>query len=150
MVDPRGQGVVAAAAAGHILVIEDAAELRTLFRDVLEEEGYRVTLRAEAPDVEEVARLRPDLIVLDLLLGDDEEAAWELARRLEGDPRLAAVPIVVCSAATHLLRRLEAPLRDLGAEIVPKPFGLDDFLGAVERGLRRGAGEGGAVAGLGS
>lgn len=126
--------------AAHVLVIDDAEELRTLFRDILEDTGCRVSLTADAPTVDEIARLAPDLIVLDLLLGDDEEAAWRLVQALRRDPRLAATPLLICSAATHLLRRLEGPLGDLGAEVVPKPFDLDDFLRTVERGLRGQAG----------
>ena len=127
-----------AADAAHVLVIDDAGELRALFRDVLEDAGHRVSVVTRAPAVEEIARVAPDLILLDLVLGDDEEAAWRLAQELRRHERLVAVPLVVCSAATQVLQRLEAPLRALGAEIVPKPFELDDLLRAVEGGLRRG------------
>lgn len=126
-----------AADAAHVLVIDDAGELRALFRDVLEDAGHRVSILTHAPTVEEIAELGPDLILLDLLLGGDEEEAWRLAQDLRRHERLAAVPLVVCSAASQILQRLEEPLRALGAEIVPKPFELDDLLRAVERGLER-------------
>ena len=122
----------------HVLVIDDAGELRALFRDVLEDAGYRVSIVTHAPTVEEIAGFAPDLILLDLLLGGDEEEAWRLARQLRHHERLMAVPLVVSSAASQVLQRLEAPLRALGAEIVPKPFELDDLLRAVARGLGRG------------
>jgi CheY-like chemotaxis protein len=125
-----------ATAAAHVLVVDDAPELRALFRDALEAEGYRVSLAAEALDVEAIARLRPDAILLDLLLGEDEEAAWRLAQRVRHDPRLSAVPILVCSAASRLLQRLEPELRALGAVFVPKPFELDDLYAAVEQAVR--------------
>ncbi len=122
----------------HVLVVDDAPELRALFHDALRDEGYRVTLAAEVPDLAEVRALRPGAVVLDLLLGADEDAAWLLVRDLRADPALRAVPVVVCSAAIRLLRRLEPELRGLGAEIVPKPFDLDDFLGTVDRCVRQG------------
>ena len=128
----------AVTAATHVLVIDDAEELRALFRDIFEGEGCRVSLAATAPGIEEVARLAPDLVVLDLLLGSDEDAAWLLLRAMRGDARLARVPVVVCSAATELLGRLRGELAALGAEVVPKPFDLDDFLGAVGRCLAAG------------
>ena len=126
------------ATAAHVLVVEDAPELRALFRDILEGEGHRVSLAAAAPELAAITELRPDLLILDLLLGDDEDAAWALLRRLREDPRLADLPVLVCSAATRLLQRLEPALRNLGAEVVCKPFELEDFLGVVERCLRRG------------
>ena len=122
-----------ATTAPHVLVIDDAPELRQLFRDALEGEGYRVSLAAAPPTLDQIARLGPDLVLLDLLLGEDEGVAWRLVQGLRGDPRLAAVPVLVCSAATHLLRRLELELRGLGVEVVTKPFDLDDFLAIVDR-----------------
>ena len=120
---------------GHVLVVDDAEELRTLFEAVLVDEGYRVTLRAEAPSVAEVADLGPDAVVLDLLLGSDEGAAWGLVEGMRGDPRLRAVPVVVCSAATDLLDRLDDRFLAMGVAAVPKPFELEEFLGSVARAL---------------
>ena len=125
-------------AGGHVLVVDDAPELRTVFRDALEDVGYRVSLAAEALDVETIVRLQPDAILLDLLLGEDEEAAWRLAQQLHADRRLRAVPIIVCSAATHLLQRLEPELRALGAAFLPKPFDLAELYAVVDQAVRRG------------
>ena len=125
-------------AGGHVLVVDDAPELRTIFRDALEDVGYRVSLAAEAPDVETIARLQPDAVLLDLLLGEDEEAARRLAQQIHADARLCAVPIIVCSAATHLLQRLEPELRALGAAFLPKPFDLEELYAVVDQAVRRG------------
>jgi CheY-like chemotaxis protein len=119
--------------AGHVLVVDDASELRAVFRDILEDAGYRVSLVAAAPCAAAVARLRPDAILLDLLLGTDETAAWELVQALRRSPETCTVPVVVCSAATLLLQELEPGLRALGATFVPKPFALDDLLDAIDR-----------------
>ena len=42
-------------------MIGDGEGLRDLFRDILEGEGYRVTLAASALETTEIARLDPDL-----------------------------------------------------------------------------------------
>ena len=129
------------ATAARVLVVDDAPELRALFRDALGDEGYRVTLAAAPPNLAEVRALRPDAIVLDLLLGADEGAAWAFIRDLRDDPVLGDVPIVVCSAATRLLERLAPALRDCGAAVVPKPFELDVLLDEIARAVgRRGPG----------
>lgn len=115
----------------HVLVVDDAPELRALFRDLLESEGYRVTVQAAAPPIDAVAALAPDALLLDLLLGEDEGAAWELVEAMRVDPRLCAVPVVVCSAATDLLRRLRPRFADLGVAALAKPFELDDFSAVI-------------------
>jgi CheY-like chemotaxis protein len=126
-----------AATAAHVLVVDDAAELRDLYQAILESEGYRVTLLAQAPSVGEVGALAPDAVLLDLLLSGDEGAAWGLLAGMRADPRLRALPVVVCSAASELLRRLAPGLAELGAAVLPKPFELDAFSAAVARAVGR-------------
>ncbi|MBA3413907.1 MAG: response regulator transcription factor [Chloroflexia bacterium] len=118
---------------GHVLVVDDAAELRVLFAAILEDAGYRVTLCDSAPAVEEVAAIGPDLVVLDLLLGGDEGAAWGLVEAMRADARLQAVPVVICSAATDLLRRLDERFAAMGIAALGKPFELEEFLATVAR-----------------
>lgn len=117
----------------HLLVIDDAAELRTLFAAILEDAGYRVSLRGTTPALAEVAQLRPDAIVLDLLLGDDEDRGWEFIVAMRDHPKLRPVPIVVCSAATALVQRLGNLFAETGVAFVAKPFELDVFLATIER-----------------
>ena len=59
-----------------ILVINDTPEILDLFRDILEAEGYEVTLHAFDPkQLDEIEREQPDLIILDYLIGG-EPAGW--------------------------------------------------------------------------
>ncbi len=119
--------------ATHVLVIDDDESLRDLFRDILEGEGYRVTLATSALDPAEIARLDPDLMVLDLLLGTDALPSWELVRAIRLDDRVITLPIVLCSAATEHLARLQEEIAAMGVEVIPKPFELDEFILAVKR-----------------
>lgn len=127
------------AAAKHVLVIDDAEELRRLFRAILEEEGCRVSLVEVPPSLDELAHLAPDLILLDLLLGPDETTAWGFLEALRRDPRLATIPVLVCSAATQVLEQRKVALATLHAEIIRTPFDLGDLLCAVARCLHPGS-----------
>jgi CheY-like chemotaxis protein len=115
----------------HVLVFEDNDAMRDLYRELLEEEGYRLTLAAN-PEMEpaDVAALAPDLIVLDLLFGRRSRGI-ELLDALQSDPRTRHIPVLVCSADTTFLteRRDELAARTCGA--IAKPFGLDTLLAAV-------------------
>ena len=105
----------------HVLVVNDTPEILDLFREILVEEGYRVSLYSYA------FRDRPDLIVLDFIIGD-ENHGWQLLQKLKMDRETASIPIIVCTAAINLVRELEGHLREKGVGVVLKPFDIDDLL----------------------
>jgi CheY-like chemotaxis protein len=51
----------------HILLVDDVQEILDVMRDLLEEEGYRVSASSETLDVTRIKALAPDVIVQDLL-----------------------------------------------------------------------------------
>lgn len=122
-------------ARGRIAIIDDDAVFVELMRDLLAEgEGYEVL---SAPNwlhsVEFVKETRPDLIILDLMLGRDQ-TGWAVLELLRSDPLLAEIPVIMCSAAEPALRKCVG----IGAiEAVAKPFDVDDLLRVVERLLSR-------------
>ena len=50
---------------------------------------------------------------------------------LRADAALAALPVIVCAAALDLLAQYAADLRALNADVLAKPFALDDLLARV-------------------
>lgn len=116
----------------HILVINDTPEILELFRDLLEGEGYEVSLYSYAfRDLEEIKSRRPDLLILDFIIGG-EAYGWQLLQKLKMDRATAKIPVVVCTAALQLARELEGHLKEKGVALVLKPFDIDDLLRAVE------------------
>lgn len=124
----------------HVLVINDTPEILALFRDLLEEEGYRVTLDQFAGDVGDKIRAidhaQPDLIVLDFIIGG-EALGWQLLQALRMDRRTASIPIVVCTAARKLVEELQGHLDTLAVGVVLKPFDIDHLLAEIRRSLAR-------------
>jgi CheY-like chemotaxis protein len=115
----------------HILVINDTQEILDLFREILEEEGYRVSLFSYAfRDLDEIKQGSPDLIILDFIIGG-EDYGWQLLQKLKLDRATATIPIIVCTAAVRLVRELEGHLKEKGVGIVLKPFDIDDLLREV-------------------
>ena len=115
----------------HILVLDGAQEILDLFRDLLEEEGYRVSLSLTAEaGVDLVKNLMPDLIVLDLVLGHGEMGR-ELLWQLRQDPVTARVLVLVCTAAIHLLEQDQERLIEENVAIIRKPFNIDELLSAI-------------------
>jgi CheY-like chemotaxis protein len=115
----------------HILCINDTADVMDVLRDVLEEEGYRVTTRAHIDvGLAEVVGLAPDLILIDFMMGSAGDN-WPLLQQLRGDERTRAAPLVLLTGAVLRVRAREDELRGMAVPVVFKPFDLDHLVQVV-------------------
>ena len=137
---PAGQARALPADSGQgrtVLIVEDSEIIRRVLGLILEAEGYQVVESADGRAVTSLARQwRPDVITLDLSLPDVD--GRELLRELHADPELADLPVVVLSAYADTLTSAE---RWYAADVIVKPFDLDDLLARLDLVARRAAGE---------
>jgi len=118
----------------RVTVVNDNAEFLDLMSAILDEDaGYDVSLfKGEVVEISELVSSDPDLIIVDLLLGG--ASGWEIVTLSRADERLAAVPIVVCSADVTALRDRESDLERIGnVHMLAKPFAIDEITELVER-----------------
>lgn len=110
-----------------ILVGDDDANLRELIRAILGSR-YRFVEAADGREVLAVAReVRPDLIVLDVMLPG--LSGIEVLDELRADDEISGTPVVVITAWSHA----EVDAWTAGADrFVSKPFDPDDLSTAVE------------------
>jgi two-component system alkaline phosphatase synthesis response regulator PhoP len=131
------QAATAGGARRTILVVEDEPDVRELVRYNLEREGYAVVGAADGEAaLAEVARTRPALVILDLMLPGTD--GLEVCRRLRARPDSATLPIVMLTAKAAEVDRV------LGLEIgaddyVTKPFSPRELVARVRAVLRRAA-----------
>jgi CheY-like chemotaxis protein len=82
---------------GHVLVVDDDAETRTMLRRMLEKGGWRVS---EAPDggagLEAMREVGPDAVLLDLMM--PEMDGFQVLDEVLASDRLRSIPIVVVTA----------------------------------------------------
>ena len=120
--------------ATRILVVNDTQEILELFRIFLEEEeGYEVVL-AGTPmqSIKEVEQINPDLIILDLIFGD-EKTGLQMLQMLKMQRSTATIPVIVCTAALDLVREQEGYLVSQGVHVIYKPFDLDHLRANVKQ-----------------
>jgi len=87
----------ALATKGHILVVDDDADVRSLLEQELVSAGYRVrTADGGAQALELVRRERPSAMVLDLMMPPPD--GFEVLFRLRQDPALRGLPVVIVTA----------------------------------------------------
>jgi DNA-binding response OmpR family regulator len=114
-----------------VISIEDSDGIRRLIRMTLEFDGFDVIEAADARSgMEQVHYRRPDLVLLDV--GMPEVSGIEMCRQLRADPRLAAMPVVMLSAAGEP-EAVQAGL-DAGANAyLVKPFRPVELIDLVHR-----------------
>jgi two-component system OmpR family response regulator len=81
----------------HIIIVEDEADLLANYRASLEKHGYRVTGLGSRPQAEQFfAEQLGDLVILDVGLGHEADAGFQLCQLLRG--RSATLPILMLTA----------------------------------------------------
>jgi DNA-binding response OmpR family regulator len=123
---------MAKASDARILVVDDDEQLLSLLVLVLEGEGYEVISTDSAPGaLQAVERDSPDLVVLDISLGQDDGRMVLGKIRDKGD-----LPVILISGKGETADRVLG-LR-LGADdFLPKPFSPVELAARVETVLRR-------------
>lgn len=119
-----------------ILLVEEDVSLRDVLQEAFEDEGYRVCSRGQAPSVDEVAEMHPDLMLLDVTSRVDGDG-WSLVAEMKATPDVADVPIVVCADGGAFVSQANVRERASAAAILAKPFSLDDLLPVVATALDR-------------
>ena len=119
----------------RILVINDIQEILDLFRILLEGEGYEVVLSGfPFQQVSEIEQINPDLIILDIIFGD-QKTGWQMLQLLKMKRSTASIPVVVCTAALNAVREQEGYLVSQGVHVVYKPFDIDHILTTIKLAL---------------
>jgi DNA-binding response OmpR family regulator len=115
-----------------ILVADDEDSIVQLAKLYLSKEGYRVHAARDGQEALEVARrLKPDLIVLDLMMPRLD--GWEVCRRLRKESN---VPVIMLTARTDDVDKIVG--LELGADdYVTKPFNPRELVARVKAVLRR-------------
>ncbi|NOX41332.1 MAG: response regulator transcription factor [Alphaproteobacteria bacterium] len=117
----------------RLLVVDDDAEMRRMMTEFLRKKGFMVMTAANrAQIVSHLDQGRIDLILLDVMLGDESGVEICAELRLERD-----VPIILVSALSADHQRMQG--YEVGADdYIAKPFNPDLLLARVRAVLRRG------------
>lgn len=119
----------------RIAVVNDDTVFLEMMAAVLAERGWDAKVYKESDQA--LAGLRedpPDLIILDIRM-ESPETGWTLLELFTLDRTLAAIPVIVCSAAVSELQANEQWLRESGISVLPKPFNISQLYRAVEEAL---------------
>ena len=116
----------------RVLVVEDDADLRTLMWRIFADAGHEVAVAGDgAEGIEKVHSLRPELVLLDIVLpGLDGFSVLRSLKKLPAPP-----PVVMLSVHSHAEMYTRASEAGVSAYI-EKPFSVMDLLATCERVVR--------------
>jgi DNA-binding NtrC family response regulator len=118
--------------AAHILVVDDEPDIRGLLKEILEDEGFEVSIAENAARARESRRQRrPDLILLDIWMPDTDGISllkeWSDGNALD-------IPVIMMSGHGTVETAVEATR--LGAyDFIEKPLSIAKILVTVQRAL---------------
>ncbi len=118
----------------HVLVMNDTQEIIDLLRELLEEEGYRVSTSLYVLDLDKIKTLAPDVIVLDVMF-EGHDNGWKFLTLSRLDPEVCVIPLLLCTAAVQTVKPMEEHLASVGVGVVLKPFDLNHLLWAINQAL---------------
>ena len=128
--------------AKEILIVDDEVGIRELLSEILQDEGYRVSLAENATAARAYrVRQQPALVLLDIWMPDTDGVTllreWAAAGQL-------TMPVVMMSGHGTIETAVEAT--KIGAfDFLEKPVGLQKLLGTVSRALKAASAQGAAA-----
>jgi two-component system phosphate regulon response regulator OmpR len=118
----------------HILLVDDDERIRTLLHRYLSENGFRVTIAADAADARDKLRfMEPDLMVLDVMMPDESGLAFTESLRADRAPTLPILLLTARGAPEDQIAGFEAGADDY----LGKPFDPRVLLLRIRAMLRR-------------
>lgn len=116
----------------QIFVVDDERNIRDLIKKYLEKEGWRVTMFEDGQNVvSELRRLKPDLMVLDIMMPGID--GLELCREIR---KISEIPIIFVSARDEEFDRILG-LELGGDDYLAKPFSPRELVVRIKNIFRR-------------
>jgi two-component system chemotaxis response regulator CheY len=118
--------------ANRILIVDDAAFMRMMIRDILTKNGYEVCGEANdgAQAIERFKELRPDLITMDITM-PEMDGINSLKEIKKIDPN---AKVIMCSAMGQQAMVIDA-IQAGAKDFIVKPFQADRVIEAIKKTL---------------
>lgn len=118
--------------AKRILVVDDAAFMRMMIKDILSKHGYDVV--GEAADgkqaIEKYQELKPDLVTMDITM-PEMDGISSLKEIKEADP---SAVVIMCSAMGQQAMVIDA-IQAGAKDFIVKPFQADRVIEAIQKAI---------------
>ena len=116
--------------AKNIMIVDDAAFMRMMIKDILTKNGYNVVGEAEngADAIDKYNECKPDLVLMDITM-PEMDGLQALKKIKANDP---SATVIMCSAMGQQAMVIES-IQSGAKDFIVKPFQADRVLEAVKK-----------------
>ncbi|MGI6413536.1 MAG: response regulator [Syntrophomonadaceae bacterium] len=116
-----------------VLIVDDAAFMRMMIKNILNKNGYSVVGEAEngVVAVEMYRRLRPDFVTMDITM-PEKDGIMALKEIMSIDPK---AKVIMCSAMGQQILVMEA-IQAGARDFIAKPFQPERVLQALQKAVK--------------
>ena len=119
-----------------VVCIEDEPEMIMLIKAILNRKGYDVTGAANGREgLETIERLRPDLILLDLMMPGMD--GWEVYQKLKASETTRDIPVIVVTAKAQSIDKMLGLHIAKVDDYIAKPFSPQELVESIEKVLAK-------------
>jgi DNA-binding response OmpR family regulator len=115
-----------------VVCIEDEPEMIDLVKLILGRKGFELVGAVGGREgLETVRTLKPDLVLLDLMMPDMD--GWEVYQQMKTDEELKNIPVIVVTAKAQSIDKVLGLHIAKVDDYVTKPFGPQELLQSVNK-----------------
>lgn len=115
-----------------IVCIEDEPEMIDLVRLILGRRGFELIGAIGGREgLETVRRVKPDLVLLDLMMPDMD--GWEIYQHMKADEELRHIPVIIVTAKAQSIDKVLGLHIAKVDDYITKPFGPQELIESVNR-----------------
>ena len=116
-----------------LVLVDDDAEIAANLAALLESKGHHVSMfHTMDGTVDKIAKLKPELAILDVMFPDNPAAGFDLARALRQNPNTKELPIIMLTGVNQHFP-MDFSAKDIDPDWMPvqdfieKPANIDDL-----------------------
>jgi DNA-binding response OmpR family regulator len=119
-----------------VVCIEDEPEMIDLIKLILGRKNFELVGAVGGREgLEKVRELKPDLVLLDLMMPDID--GWEVYQNMKADEELRKIPVIVVTAKAQSIDKVLGLHIAKVDDYVTKPFGPQELLASVNKVLKQ-------------
>lgn len=115
-----------------VVCIEDEQEMIELVKLILSQHGFEVIGAVGGQEgLDKVAEIRPDLVLLDLMMPGID--GWHVYQKLRANPDLRDIPVIMVTAKAQSIDKVLGLHIARVNDYITKPFGPQELVQSVKR-----------------